>query len=174
MAPVTPTASEGFSYAEVGATAGPLPSGYRHTRARRRIGSGPELFEAAASSITAFGMQKGAGVFGDSSTATAEPGTEVSLRLGLGPLAIAARCRVIYVVDELHRRGFAYGTLPGHPEIGEELFSVELDPATGAVDAVIVAFSRPGRWYTTLGGPVGRLVQRRITERYLRAVSPPG
>jgi uncharacterized protein (UPF0548 family) len=33
-------------------------------------------------------------------------------------------CRVVYVVDEPRRAGFAYGTLPGHPEIGGERVGV--------------------------------------------------
>ncbi|HEV8560641.1 MAG TPA: DUF1990 family protein [Actinophytocola sp.] len=33
--------------------------------------------------------------------------------------------RVVHVVEEEHRRGFAYGTLPGHPECGEEAFLLE-------------------------------------------------
>jgi uncharacterized protein (UPF0548 family) len=36
---------------------------------------------------------------------------------------------VVYVVDEHDRRGFAYGTLRGRPESGEELFAVGYDPA---------------------------------------------
>ena len=35
---------------------------------------------------------------------------------------LQAPCRVVYVIDEPDIRGFAYGTLPGHPESGEERF----------------------------------------------------
>lgn len=67
------------------------------------------------------------------------------------------------------RRGFAYGTLPGHPECGEERFCVEWrDDDTVALN--IVAFSRPATWWARAGAPVARLVQRRITDRYLRAL----
>jgi uncharacterized protein (UPF0548 family) len=45
------------------------------------------------------------------------PGTDVLAHLG----PIRVPCRVVYVLDEPERRGFAYGTLPGHPESGEEL-----------------------------------------------------
>ena len=60
----------------------------------------------------------------------------------LGP--VRAPCRVVYVVDEPDRRGFAYGTLPGHAESGEELFLVRYDPATDEVYAEVTAFSRHG------------------------------
>lgn len=70
------------------------------------------------------------------------------------------------------RVGFAYGTLTGHPERGEERFEVAL-LEDGAVEARIRAFSRPGRWFTRLGGPAGRAAQRRITSRYLDALTRP-
>jgi uncharacterized protein (UPF0548 family) len=35
-----------------------------------------------------------------------------------------APCRVIYTITEPRRKGFAYGTLPGHPESGEEAFTI--------------------------------------------------
>jgi uncharacterized protein (UPF0548 family) len=34
----------------------------------------------------------------------------------LGPVHVKAPCRLVYVTDEVNRFGFAYGTLPGHPE----------------------------------------------------------
>ena len=54
----------------------------------------------------------------------ARPGERVVSRIAPG---IATPCRVVYVIDEPSRRGFAYGTLPGHPESGEEAFIVEID-----------------------------------------------
>ncbi len=72
-----------------------------------------------------WGMLRGAGVRVEASTEVAAVGSEVLV--GFGPLR--APCRVVYVIDEPDRRGFAYGTLPGHPESGEELFAVRYDPA---------------------------------------------
>jgi uncharacterized protein (UPF0548 family) len=34
----------------------------------------------------------------------------------------------------------------------------------------ITAFSKPGRWFTRLGAPLARLVQTRMTRRYLAAL----
>ncbi|UGT42146.1 DUF1990 domain-containing protein [Nocardia yamanashiensis] len=161
-----------FSYPEVGATAGEFPAGYDHFRLRRRIGSGRALFESAGEQILAYRMQRGTNVFHDASTPTAEPGTEMTIRLGPGPIGITARCRVVYVVNEPDRRGFAYGTLPRHPEIGEELFAVEFDPADESVYGVVAAFSRPGTWYVRLGAPVVRLIQRWFAGRYIAALVP--
>ncbi|WP_067548187.1 DUF1990 family protein [Nocardia crassostreae] len=169
--PHEPTTPQ-FTYPEVGATAGAFPPGYHQFRLRRRIGSGRALFEEAGSQILAYRMQKGTGIFQRASTATAEPGTDLTVFLGVRPLGIAAPCRVVYVLDEPDRRGFAYGTLPGHPESGEELFAVEYDPADDSVHGIVAAFSRPGTWYTRLGGPMVRLIQRWFAGRYIDTLLP--
>ncbi len=96
-------------------------------------------------------------------------GTVALIRLGVGILSIAAPVRVVYVIDEPHRAGFAYGTLPGHPECGEEAFIVELQDR-GAVKFSITAFSRPSSLLARTGGPITRATQSWITGRYLRAV----
>lgn len=159
-----------FTYAGVGATLTTPPSGYHAFTRRRRIGSGRPLFERAAEHVLTFGMQKDIGIFRAASTPTAQEGTELSIRLGVGPLGITAPCRVVYVLDEPDRRGFAYGTLPGHPESGEELFAVEYDPADDGVYGLVSAFSRPAAWYARMGGPVTRLLQAWFARRYLAAL----
>lgn len=66
------------------------------------------------------------------------------------------------------RQGFAYGTLPGHPESGEEAFILDRhDDETTTF--TVVAFSRPASVLAKLAGPVGSLVQDVMTTRYLRA-----
>ena len=76
----------------------------------------------------------------------------------------------MYVIDEPDIRGFAYGTLEGHPESGEERFVVRRDPTTSAVFAEVSAFSRPATWWSKLGHPVVSVAQRVIAKRYLRGV----
>ena len=155
-----------LTYREVGATAGPLPHGYHHVRKSGVIGNGRPRFEDAAGKVMRWGMLRGAGVRVEASSEVAAVGAEVLV--GLGPLR--APCRVVYVIDEPDRRGFAYGTLPGHPESGEESFAVRYDPATSEVRAEVVAFSRHGTWWSKLGSPVTSLAQRIITSRYLTAL----
>jgi len=65
--------------------------------------------------------------------------------------------------------GFGYGTLPGHPESGEEAFVVSRD-GSGVVTLTVSAYSRPGLLVTRLAGPVGRWGQRVMIGRYARAV----
>lgn len=161
-----------FTYADVGGTAGDFPPGYDHFRLRLRIGSGRALFEQAAEHIRTYGIQRDTGIFLHATTPTLEPGTELTVRLPLGPFGVNAPCRVVYVLDDPDRRGFAYGTLSGHPEIGEELFAVEYDPTDDSVYGVIAAFSRPGAWYTRLGAPIVRLIQRWFAHRYIDTLRP--
>jgi uncharacterized protein (UPF0548 family) len=155
-----------LTYAEVGATAGLLPAGYHHVQRSAVIGRGRSRFEEAADRGMRWGMLRGAGVRVEATTAVAAVGSQVIVHLG----PVRAPCRVVYVVDEPDRRGFAYGTLPGHAESGEERFAVRYDPATDEVHAEVVAFSRHATWWSRLGSPVTSVAQRVITERYLTAL----
>ena len=82
-----------------------------------------------------WGVHRASGIDVRASHTQAQVGAVVSQRLGVGPLGVVARCKVVYVVDEADRRGFAYGALPGHPESGEEWFAVSiLDDESVALD----------------------------------------
>jgi uncharacterized protein (UPF0548 family) len=155
-----------LTYTEVGATAGPLPAGYHHLQKSAVIGRGRRRFEEAADDGMRWGMLRGAGLRVEATTDVAAVGSEVIVHLG----PVRAPCRVVYVVDEPDRRGFAYGTLPGHAESGEERFVVRYDPATDDVYAEVMAFSRHATWWSRLGSPVTSVIQRVVTERYLRAL----
>jgi uncharacterized protein (UPF0548 family) len=155
-----------LTYSEVGATAGPLPAGYHHVQKSAVIGRGRPRFEEAADNGMRWGMLRGAGLRVEATSDVAAVGAEVIVHLG----PVRAPCRVVYVVDEDDRRGFAYGTLPGHAESGEERFMVRYDPATEEVYAEVVAFSRHGTWWSRLGAPVTSVIQRVVTDRYLRAL----
>lgn len=155
-----------LTYREVGATAGPMPPGYHHVRESALIGSGRARFDEAAEAVMRWGMLRGAGLRVTATTDVARVGSEVIV--GLGPVKVP--CRVVYVVDEPDRRGFAYGTLPGHAETGEELFAVRYDPVSHGVYAEVAAFSRHGTWWSRLAGPVTSWLQRVVTRRYLRSL----
>jgi uncharacterized protein (UPF0548 family) len=159
-----------LTYAEVGRTAGGLPPGCHHLQRTVTIGVGGAAFDAAAGTLLSWGVHGRAGLGVAASQPTAQPGTVLMLSMGAGPIRIGAPCRVVYTVTELRRRGFAYGTLPGHPESGEEAFVVELTP-DDAVTFTITAFSRPAAATARIAGPLGRLIQRRVTSRYLRALA---
>jgi len=155
-----------LTYTEVGATARDLPAGYRHVRLSHRIGTGRPRFEEAAAAVLRYGMLRGAGLRVTATSEVAEVGADVLGRLG----PFVAPCRVVYVLAEKNRRGFAYGSLPGHAVSGEEFFGVRYESPEDAVYAEVVAFSRPAMWWSRLGAPVAALVQKVVTERYLTSV----
>lgn len=157
-------ASRELTYREVGATAGELPAGYRHLRETVYIGRGEDTFLTASDALMRWDVHRRAGLRVAAESPIAVPGTTVELRW----FGFTIPCLVVYVIDEPDRRGFAYGTLSGHPESGEERFCVERGP-DGSVRATITAFSRPGRWFTRIGDPAARAAQRYMTRRYLRA-----
>lgn len=168
-----------FTYTAVGATlrtnlAASSPEGFRGLERRALIGHGDADFDRAAAAVLDWAIQRRSGmrvVDADGQDATAVvTGQNVTLRIPFGPVRIRAAARVAYRVDEPNRRGFAYGTLPGHPESGEEAFLVERDP-DGSVWISIRAFSRPSRWYWWAVSPVLRVVQEIYTRRYLRVLA---
>jgi uncharacterized protein (UPF0548 family) len=165
-----------LTYPEAGATlGGPLPAGYTHLRRRVRLGTGADVFRRAGAYVLVWGAQRGAG-FEVYPGTPPEAGATVLVLAGVPPLPLprlVAPCRVIETVAERNRTGFAYGTLPGHPECGEEAFMVVRDEGhqENTVWFEVTAFSRPGAWYTHLAGPAGRLLQGVAVRRYLRAVS---
>lgn len=163
---MTDLAAKPLTYAEIGATAGVMPAGYHHLRKSAVIGRGRVRFEEAAAEGMRWGMLRGAGLRVQPTMPVAAAGAEVLVHLG----PVAAPCRVVYVVDEPDRRGFAYGTLPGHAECGEELFLVRYDRDSQDVYAEVAAFSRHATWWSRLGSPVTSFVQRLVTDRYLRAL----
>ncbi|MFF4737182.1 DUF1990 family protein [Streptomyces sp. NPDC001262] len=159
-----------FSYPEVGATRRHrLPDGYHHLRETTHLGRGRAVFEAAADAVLDWTMHRAAGVRIAPGTPPAAPGVAVTPVLARGPLRIAAPCEVVWTVRDERRAGFAYGTLKGHPECGEESFVVTLDGAED-VRLTVTAFSRPARWYTRAAGPLVPAFQRAYARKCGRAL----
>jgi uncharacterized protein (UPF0548 family) len=159
-----------LTYPEQGATRdGQLPAGYRLVVRRERLGSGEATFHRAVEALLDWRMHRGAGLAVLSAPPRPAVGEVVVTRLGPPVLGPIAPCRIVYVVDEPRRRGFGYGTLPGHPASGEEAFLVEWADDDG-VYLVIRAFSRPATALARLGGPVARWIQDIVTDRYVRAL----
>jgi len=155
------------TYPERGATQGRLPPGYHHTQRRVRIGAGPAAFEQAVAALLSWRIHEGAGltVLGGP---TPTVGAIVVTRLGPSRVGQLAPTRIIMIIDETRRRGFVYGTLPGHPFVGEESFIVERADDESVFFAVR-AFSRPANLLVRLGLPVARLVQAVVTRRFIDA-----
>ncbi|TCJ28045.1 DUF1990 family protein [Nocardioides jejuensis] len=156
-----------FTYDDVGATRGALPAGYRQLEQTRRLRG--RTFAEAAELVLTWQLHERSGLRVAADGPKVGDGAVVVLGFGVGPARLPIPCRVAYVVDEPGRVGFAYGTLPGHPEEGEELFLVE-SLADGGVQLTVRVFSRPATRLARIGGPMTRAVQNWMTRRYLRAL----
>ncbi|WP_122263747.1 DUF1990 family protein [Ornithinimicrobium cerasi] len=156
-----------FSYAPVGVVAGAPPRGFR--RFERSTVLGRRDFAVTAQALLGGRMHSAAGLTVQLSDDPLQVGSVVLLRLGWGVLSLRIPCRVVDVIDEPHRKGFSYGTLPGHPEAGEERFLLE-QRRDGRLILTITACSRPATTTARLAGPLGRVAQSLITRRYLRAM----
>jgi len=159
-----------FTYDEQGATRQlELPAGYDHVEREHVVGAGREDFDRAAAAVFRWTAQRGAGLRIQASGPASTPGTVVLMTAGLRRLGLDIPCRVVWVVDEPDRRGFGYGTLPGHPESGEESFVVTLRP-DGEVVYELRAFSRLATRLSRLGAPVSHRVQTLALDRYVVAM----
>jgi uncharacterized protein (UPF0548 family) len=156
-----------LTYAEVGASRGDrLPPGYHHVRLRERIGDAP-AFDRAILGLRTWVAHEGAGLRIYPRDPVVPDATVIAVTK-LGLVQMVAPCRIVAVFKEPDTFGFSYGTLPGHPETGEESFV--LDRIEGATFFTVRAFSRPVDPLARLAGPIGRIVQRSVTRRYARAL----
>jgi uncharacterized protein (UPF0548 family) len=158
-----------LTYPEVGATRDdPLPGGYGHVFRDVVVGAGPAAFRRVADRLLGWDVHRGAGLTVTGTGDRALPGTVVLLRAAPAFAGLQVPCRVVYTIAEATREGFAYGTLPGHPERGEEAFLVTITGG-GDVHFRIHAFSRPAMLPARWGGPLTRLLQQYVTDRYVAA-----
>jgi uncharacterized protein (UPF0548 family) len=82
-----------------------------------------------------------------------------------------AELRVIYVIEEPRRVGFALGTVDGSVVSGEESFLVEWT-ASDEVWLTVRAFDRPVAPLYRLLPPLVKRRRRELFQGYLRAISP--
>jgi uncharacterized protein (UPF0548 family) len=159
-----------LTYREVGATAwtDARPAGYRDDRWTADLGSfSHDRFASAAAALAHWHVQRAAGltIYPGSPV---QPGATFALAFRLAAVYVVAAGRIVYVTSKPERFGFGYGTLPSHPEEGEEAFHVVRQGSRLQLE--IVAFSRPRDPLARLGGPLTRAVQLRVTRRYLTAL----
>jgi peptide-methionine (S)-S-oxide reductase len=150
-----------FSYPEVGSSRGEPPSGYAIDHNRVCLGEGVETFERAVAALRHWMMFDLGWVSPGLPDAPIEPGTPVAVLAKHFGFWSLIGCRIVYVIDEPESFGFAYGTLPDHPEMGEERFSVEYHADDRSVWYDILAFSRPRR-LIRLVRPIARGLQKRF------------
>jgi len=162
-------ADQPFSYDRVGCTREPLTarSGWIVDRERVLLGRGEGVFRRACAAIDDWRMfppEMTKVVGGD--VPVRGLAVAVVYRAAVMPVWLVMPARVVYAVDEsdgsITRHGFAYGTLPGHPERGEERFLVQWNRQTDDVHYDLLAVSQPNSWFARLGYRYARLEQARF------------
>ncbi len=158
-----PMSSADFTYDHVGGTREPgfCPPGFHPMRVRTRLGEGEAVFRQAAQALLTWELHRELGVGVETAADRAAPDVDVTITLAG---VVKAPCRVVWTVEEHRRAGWAYGTLAGHPECGEESFVVDRT-GDGTVWLTVEAFSRPARWYSRAGGPATRGLQHAYARR---------
>jgi uncharacterized protein (UPF0548 family) len=158
------------TYEPIGATvAGVHPDGFHRVRLGIDVGQGSGVFERAVLGLKTWKEQDVPFTTVHPAGVPVEEGETILITIGLGVIAVAVPCRIVAVVDEADRWGFAYGTLPGHLEQGEECFMLTHGP-DGTVHFEIWSFSRPADTLMKVLGPLGRFGQRTVVRSYLRAL----
>jgi uncharacterized protein (UPF0548 family) len=158
-----------FSHPHVEASRGTPPAGWTVDHNRIRLGQGRAAWEAAREAVRTWRMFQLGWVEVHGTGAPLAPGLDVAPLAHVFGVWFLNACRVVYLIDEERRFGFAYGTLPDHAERGEERFLVEWRE-DDSVWYEILAFSRPGHWLTGLGLPVVRRLQKRFAAGSLAAM----
>ena len=168
-----------FSYSELGATAqldsrqvqGSLASRYDVDRHQFTLGRGRSLFERAQSSLMAW-RQFDIPWLEFHGARRVEPDQVVATLVSMTGVWFLNPCRVVYSESspDGNSAAYAYGTLRGHAECGEERFRVSFDPVTEEVRYEIGAFSRPAIVLSKLGYPLARRLQRRFAASSAQAL----
>ncbi|MEP7272396.1 MAG: DUF1990 domain-containing protein [Acidobacteriota bacterium] len=161
-----------FSYGPLELTRAQPTSGYNIDHNRVRLGTASQAFREASTAVREWKMFDIGWVRLYPESSAIESGATVAVVVRhLGFWSISA-CRIVYVVEESglqHRYGFAYGTLPEHPERGEERFTVEWNTGDDSVWYEILAISKPGPM-AMLAYPYVRALQRRFARDSMKAM----
>ncbi len=174
-----------LSYPEVGLTAkldapdvcAAITARYDLDRHAFTLGRGRALFERARTALLGWCQFEIPWLYFHGSGPVAS-GQVVATSTRVAGLWFLNPCRVVYAdPGDPDSLAYAYGTLIGHAECGEERFRVLFDPASDEVRYEIVAFSRPASVLTKLGYPVARRLQKRFcassAQALARAVAAP-
>ena len=165
-----------FTYPSVGATqaGGPAPAGYILDHTRVELGRGSAVFDRARAALERWDQFRLSWLQAFPDDTPIRRGETVIVLARAFGLWWTNAARIVYTIDEpdepVARFGFAYGTLPGHVESGEERFLIEWDRSTDQVWFDILAFSRPRHFLTRLGRRQARAMQKRFGQQSAAAM----
>lgn len=157
-----------FSYPEVGATKGELPEIYTVDHNRTKLGGGATTYTRAIAALKEWRQFDLGWTKIVPSQTTIQLGQTVAVQARSFGLWSLNASRVVYVIDEERRFGFAYGTLAAHVERGEERFLIEWDVQDDAVWYDILAFSEPRHILVKASRPLARMLQKRFARDSLQ------
>jgi len=156
-----------FSYKEVGASQNRIPAGYPINHHRIQIGSGAEAFVRAKDAIKNWSMYQLEWTRLYPVNTPIAVGEVVCVVVNHRFCWSINPCRIVYVLEEtgeVERYGFAFGTLPGHSEEGEERFTVERHYADNSVWYELLSFARPHHILAKIGFPFVDFFQQKFAE----------
>jgi uncharacterized protein (UPF0548 family) len=110
-------------------------------------------------------------LFAPDGTPYVTAGMTATIKMSIGPVKVDAPVKVVYVIDEPDRVGFAYGSRHGHPARSEQLLLVQKEK-DGSVWLTIRSISAPtsAKWSPTV--VLMRRVQRTYLRKFLTALHP--
>jgi len=165
-----------YTYREVGATAekNTIPSGFVVDHTRVELGTGAEVFARAKAALQRWRQFHLGWLEAFPDDTPIHAGQVVAVVARAGGLWWTNAARIVYTIDDaadnLTRFGFAYGTLPGHVESGEERFLIEWDRSTEIVYFDILAFSQPRHLLVRLNRRRARAMQKRFATEAVAAM----
>lgn len=127
----------------------PVPKGFNRDHERALLGTGEEVYRRACQAIQTWQMMPPSVVQPCPAGVPIEEGAMVCNLFRAWTLGgwLVLPTRILYLVDEttgdFTRSGFAYGTVQGHWEHGEERFLIEWDHRDDSVWYDLLVFSRP-------------------------------
>lgn len=159
------------TYEHVGATLDPPRWSHPEVRVRHLdVGSGTDDFRAARHALLTWVPHTGIGAAIEPAGQAVEVGATLLVVLRRGPVHVIAPDRIVAVIDKPRCFAFAYGTLPGHPERGEESFMVD-HLADGIVRATIRVQAGTGTLPAHAVAPIVRWLQAAAINGYLTAIA---
>lgn len=99
------------------------------------------------------------------------PGATIAQRYSWWRWTFDLPARVVLVIDEENRAGYALGSLDGHPFVGEQAFVLELRE-DDSVWLTVRQLGQPANPRWRLAAPLFHWHQNMLTKRFLRSLHP--
>lgn len=150
-----------YNYAEIKGTIQTEVKGYNNDLNSVLLGQSEMIWQKAKRAIEAWKQFPSGWTSIYKQNTPIQKGKTVAVLFRLFGIWWINPAKIVYTFDEPNRFGFAYGTLKGHVEKGEECFWIERD-AKGDIYYRIKAFSKPSFWGAKLAYPIARMYQRKF------------